>query len=87
MNKITIDRDTCVGCKICYQACFIDVLRWDEENKRPVAAYPEDCVSCIYCVAHCPTKAISIEIDFDGMRDWTFLPGDTREDLKKAVNQ
>jgi NAD-dependent dihydropyrimidine dehydrogenase PreA subunit len=78
MNIITIDNETCSGCKTCYKACFIDVLRWDEQNKRPIVAYPEDCVNCMCCVAYCPQKAIAIKIDFDFMRDWTALPGDER---------
>jgi len=78
MNIFKIDNESCTGCKTCYKACFVDVIRWDEEKKRPVAAYPEDCASCMCCVAYCPKDAISIEIDFDHMRDWTALPGDGR---------
>jgi NAD-dependent dihydropyrimidine dehydrogenase PreA subunit len=78
MNIIKIDNESCVGCKTCYKACFIDVLRWDEESKRPVVAYPEDCVNCMVCVSYCPKDAVSIKVDFDHMRDWTALPGDER---------
>lgn len=80
MNKITVDTELCIGCKICYKACFIDVIRWDEKENRPVSAYPEDCVACMYCQAHCPKGAIKVEIDFDNMRDWHFLPNDGRYD-------
>lgn len=78
MNRIVVDTAACTGCKTCYKACFIDVIRWDEEQNRPYAAYPQDCVSCMYCQAHCPFNAIQVEIDFDSMRDWTYLPGDER---------
>ncbi len=78
MNKITVNNETCVGCKTCYKACFIDVIRWDEETKRPIIAYPEDCVGCIYCQASCPVDALIVEIDFDYARDWTAIPGDER---------
>ena len=78
MNKIIVDEKKCVGCKTCYKACFIDVIRWNEETKRPIIAYPEDCVNCMYCEASCPTYAIHIDVDYDHLRDWSALPGDTR---------
>jgi len=30
--------DNCTGCRMCYKACWLDVIRWDEEKKRPIAA-------------------------------------------------
>ncbi|MDF2788380.1 MAG: hypothetical protein K0S80_1478 [Neobacillus sp.] len=63
MNTIKIDRN-CSGCQLCYQACFMDVLRWDEKAKRPIAAYQEDCVDCLYCETVCAKNAIHVIIDF-----------------------
>ncbi|MBP1750867.1 MAG: hypothetical protein H6Q52_3406, partial [Deltaproteobacteria bacterium] len=31
MNTIKIDMDVCSGCKACYDACFVNVFRWNEE--------------------------------------------------------
>lgn len=78
MNKIIVDEQKCVGCKICYKACFIDVIRFDDDAKKPIIAYPEDCVNCMYCEASCPAHAIHIDVDFDHMRQWSALPGDER---------
>ena len=47
-HKIEFSPEKCVGCKLCYKACFVDVIRWDEENKRPVFKYVEDCEHCFY---------------------------------------
>ena len=60
VKEIKIDRETCKGCKSCMNACFLDVIRWDEENKKPIAAYPEDCVWCLACEVICPTKSIEV---------------------------
>ena len=35
--KIEIDKESCTSCKTCVKACFMDILRWDEVNKKPVA--------------------------------------------------
>jgi len=67
-HKIIVDQDKCIGCKICYKSCFVDVIRWDSENKKPVIAYPGDCVHCTYCEALCPQECIEVVIDFEGER-------------------
>ncbi len=65
MNTIDIDLETCNGCRHCYRACFVDVIRWDESAKRPVVAYPEDCVQCNLCELTCPVDAIRVTVDWD----------------------
>jgi NAD-dependent dihydropyrimidine dehydrogenase PreA subunit len=58
---ITIDRDNCTDCQTCVGACFVDVLRWDEQAGRPVVAYPEDCVWCYACELACPAQCIDVK--------------------------
>jgi NAD-dependent dihydropyrimidine dehydrogenase PreA subunit len=65
MNNVVVDFDACTGCKTCYLACFADVIRWDTEAKRPVIAYPEDCVHCNLCELNCKDEAISVHADWD----------------------
>lgn len=62
--KIEIDQNTCTGCKSCFKACFIDVIRWDNDNKKPVAAYQEDCVWCFTCEINCPSNSINVIPEF-----------------------
>ena len=58
--KIEIDLDMCNGCKTCVDACWVDVLRWDAKEERPIVAYPEDCVWCLTCEAVCPVHCIDV---------------------------
>jgi NAD-dependent dihydropyrimidine dehydrogenase PreA subunit len=60
VKKIDIDLDKCKGCKTCVDACFADVLRWNQADKKPIVAYPEDCVWCLACEAACPTQCIEV---------------------------
>ena len=63
-HAIRYDADKCVGCKLCYKACFVDVIRWDEEKKRPVFKYVDDCEHCFYCAAVCAKDAITVVPDY-----------------------
>ena len=58
--KIEIDEDMCTSCKMCVNVCYVDVIRWDAEEERPVVAYPEDCAWCLFCEAHCPVDCIEV---------------------------
>ena len=60
VKEIRIDFDGCTGCQSCMKACFVDVIRWDDTNKRPVVAYLEDCVWCLACECACPEQVIEV---------------------------
>jgi NAD-dependent dihydropyrimidine dehydrogenase PreA subunit len=60
VKEILINQESCKGCKNCVNACFVDVLRWNASEKKPIVAYPEDCVWCLACEAACPVNAIEV---------------------------
>ena len=60
VKAIKIDSEACKGCKACMNACFTDVIRWNEAEKKPVVAYPEDCVWCLACEAGCSAQCIEV---------------------------
>ena len=55
-----IDYEVCTGCKACVEICPMDVLRWNEEQKRPFIKYLRDCQSCFLCETDCPVDAIYV---------------------------
>jgi NAD-dependent dihydropyrimidine dehydrogenase PreA subunit len=60
VKEIQINLDSCKGCKMCMNVCFADVIRWNETDEKPIAAYPEDCVWCLACEAACPVQCIEV---------------------------
>ena len=67
MNSVKVDMDACTGCGTCYDACFVNVFRWDGTKEKPIVAYPEDCVECNKCELGCPVNAIQVIPDFKGI--------------------
>jgi NAD-dependent dihydropyrimidine dehydrogenase PreA subunit len=55
-----IDENQCNGCGICVNSCPMDVIRMDEERKKAIAIYPEDCTLCAVCEIDCPQHAIYV---------------------------
>jgi NAD-dependent dihydropyrimidine dehydrogenase PreA subunit len=60
MHTINIDVEKCIGCKKCYEACFVDVIRWDDTQDKAVAKYPEECATCYWCELTCPVNAVEV---------------------------
>lgn len=64
-HNIQYNPENCIGCKLCYKACFVDVIRWDAEKKQPVFKYVEDCEHCFFCASVCKKNCIEILPNYD----------------------
>ena len=62
-NPITYNKELCIGCNSCTNACPIDVLVPSEvKGQSPVVMYPGECIYCGACVMESPVEgAIHLE--------------------------
>jgi len=54
---ITIDKELCLGCGCCSDACAVGALELIDEK---AAVNEDDCVECKSCIDLCPTCAIRV---------------------------
>lgn len=62
-GKITYDRDTCTGCKLCIRVCPANAIEFLPETKR-VRIYVTQCVFCSQCNDACPTGSLVMSDEF-----------------------
>jgi len=49
----------------------MDVVRFDENQKKATVKYPEDCMTCYSCERNCPEGAIYVGPE---RVEWVILP-------------
>ena len=62
--SIQIDRDKCVGCGACVEACPGNLIKRDVNGKSYIKI-PEDCWGCASCLKECRFHAISYYLGAD----------------------
>jgi len=66
---IRMDKDACVDCRRCEQACDMGIPVWQQGKEHGRVTGLEDCMGCGRCVVSCPTDAL----EFRDVRN-EFLP-------------
>jgi anaerobic carbon-monoxide dehydrogenase iron sulfur subunit len=55
---VLLNKDKCVGCERCVQACTVDAVNFDKETKLPII-----CKHCGVCVRFCPHGCLKLSED------------------------
>lgn len=53
---VTIDKDKCIGCKKCVQACSIGAVQYSDNMDQPII-----CRQCGICTRYCPHGCLFME--------------------------
>lgn len=53
---VTLDRDKCIGCRKCVDACIVGAVYFDEDENTPII-----CKHCGICAQYCPHECLVLE--------------------------
>ncbi|MFW9989231.1 MAG: HgcAB-like fusion protein [Candidatus Odinarchaeota archaeon] len=57
---IKLEREKCIGCKVCIEVCPRNLYRFNENDKKIDLYHPENCINCNACVKRCLGKCLEI---------------------------
>ena len=60
-KSVRINRDKCIGCKVCVEKCPTKVIAGDISDRRKVTIDEEKCIGCTACARQCKFEAIEGE--------------------------
>ncbi|MFX1393348.1 MAG: HgcAB-like fusion protein [Promethearchaeota archaeon] len=60
-GELKLDRDKCIGCKVCLDVCPRVVYKFNETDKKVDINSPKKCINCNACVNRCLAQCLKIE--------------------------
>lgn len=62
-GKMTYNRDTCIGCKLCIKVCPAHAIDFLPANKK-VRIFVSQCIQCGQCCEICPKQCLELSGEF-----------------------
>ncbi|MFW9784668.1 MAG: HgcAB-like fusion protein [Candidatus Heimdallarchaeota archaeon] len=61
-GQIHIEREKCIGCRLCIEVCPRSVYLFNEENKKAILQFPSKCINCNACINRCLANCLSLKL-------------------------
>ena len=62
-GKMTYNRETCIGCKLCLKVCPAHAIDFIESTKK-VRIFVSQCIQCGQCTEICPKQCLALSEQF-----------------------
>lgn len=59
-GTIKLEREKCIGCKVCIEVCPRNLYRFNENDKKIDLYNPQNCINCNACVKRCLANCLEI---------------------------
>lgn len=62
-GKMTYNRETCIGCRLCLKVCPAHAIDFVEDTKR-IRIFVSQCIQCGQCTEICPKQCLALSEQF-----------------------